>query len=145
MSAIYNQANVQNAILTALACVVLIIIGGCIYTFIRAIILFIFSWTKEDNKKKGWNSIRFMIIGVILSLLLLFLVPTVLRVMNGPSYDNYSAKNVFMRAGDVVNYILKLGNVIKKSQENNQVIGNPYYNPDSSSATQQPTANGYQL
>ena len=86
-----------------------------------------------------------MIIGVILSLLLLFLVPTVLRVMNVPSYDNYSAKNVFMRAGDVVNYILKLGNVIKKSQENNQVIGNPYYNPDSSSATQQPTANGYQL
>lgn len=145
MSVLYNQASVQNAILTALACVVLVIIIGCIYTFIRAIILFIFSGTKEDNKKKGWNSIRFMIIGVILSLLLLFLVPTVLRAVNVPSYDNYSAKNVFVRVGDVINYILKFGNVVKKSQENNQVLWNPYYNPDSTPAVQNPSNDGYQL
>jgi formate hydrogenlyase subunit 3/multisubunit Na+/H+ antiporter MnhD subunit len=145
MSAIYNQANFQNAILTLLACVVLIIIVWCFYTFIRAIILFVFSGNKEDNKKKGRNSIRFMIIGIILSLLLLFMVPTVLRAMNVPSYESYSAKHVFVRAWDVINYILKLGNVIKKSQENNQILWNPYYNPDSTPAVQDPSANGYQL
>ena len=52
MNAIYSNADFQNVILTVLALVVLLVIGGCFYTFIRAIILFIFSHSKEENKKK---------------------------------------------------------------------------------------------
>lgn len=51
MSAIYNQADFQNVVLTVLACVVLIIGVGCLYSFIRAIILFVFSGSKDDSSK----------------------------------------------------------------------------------------------
>ena len=86
-----------------------------------------------------------MIIGVLLSVVLLFLVPTVLRAMNVPSYQAYSAKYVFEKVGDIVSYILKLGNVIKESQENNQFRGNPYYDPDPSPSLQEPNVTDYQL
>lgn len=86
-----------------------------------------------------------MIIGVLLSVVLLFFVPTVLRAVNVPSYEAYSAKHVFVRVGDVITYILKLGNVIKQSQEDNQFRGNPYYNPDATPSLQEPAVDGYQL
>jgi len=52
MNSIYANADFQNVILTVLALVVILVIVGCIYTFIRAIILFIFAHNKEENKKK---------------------------------------------------------------------------------------------
>jgi len=52
MNAIYSNADFQNVILTVLALVVILVIVGCIYTFIRAIIMFVFSHNKEENKKK---------------------------------------------------------------------------------------------
>ncbi|MCX6823737.1 MAG: hypothetical protein NT085_01285 [candidate division SR1 bacterium] len=136
MNAIYSNANFQNVILTVLALVVLLVIVGCIYTFIRAIIMFVFSHSKEENKKKGRNSIRFMIIGVILTVLLLFLVPLVLRLMKVPKYDVYTPVNVFGRAGELVNGLFGLGNVIKQSQQNSQYNGQLYdSNVDSTSPT----------
>ena len=84
-----------------------------------------------------------MIIGVILTVVLLFLVPTVLRWMNVPDYAIYSPKNIFGKAGDIVNSVFKLGNVVQKSQLNNQYNGNMYF--DSTPAVQQPSSAGYQL
>ncbi len=49
---VYDNATIQNAVLTVFGIVVVIVIGGCVYTFIRAIFLFIFSHAKEENKKK---------------------------------------------------------------------------------------------
>ena len=143
MSAIYGNADFQNVVLTVLACVVLGVIAWCIYTFIRAIFFFIFSGAKDENKKKWWNSIRFMIIGVVLTIVLLFFVPTVLKRMNVPEYDIYSPKNIFNRAGTVITSIFGLGDVIKQSQTNNQYNGNMYY--DTTPAVQQPSSAGYQL
>lgn len=143
MSAIYGNADFQNAVLTVLACVVLAVLVWCIYTFIRAIFFFIFSGTKEENKKKWWNSIRFMIIGVVLTILLLFFVPTVLRRMNVPEYNVYSPRNIFNRAWTVITSVFKLGDVVKKSQENNQYNGNMYF--DTTPEVQQPSSAGYQL
>lgn len=120
MNAVYANADFQNVILTILALVVILVLVGCIYTFIRAIVLFIFSHNKEENKKKGWNSIRFMIIGVILTILLLFMVPVVLRWMNVPQYDVYTPTNIFSRAGELVGGLFNLGNVIKQSQEQSE-------------------------
>lgn len=143
MNAIYDNANFQNAILTVLALVVILVIVWCIYTFIRAIIMFIFSHSKEENKKKWRNSIRFMIIGVILTIFLLFLVPLVLRLMKVPQYNVYTPVNVFGRAGELVNSLFSLGNVIKQSQENSQFRGEMYDNTVNSSNSQlpQPIAN----
>lgn len=52
MNAVYSNANFQNIILTVLALVVILVLVGCIYTFIRSIILFMFAHSKEENKKK---------------------------------------------------------------------------------------------
>jgi hypothetical protein len=52
MNSVYANADFQNVILTILALVVIFVIVGCMYTLIRAIILFVFSQTKEENKKK---------------------------------------------------------------------------------------------
>jgi TctA family transporter len=52
MNAIYTNASFQNVILTVLALVVILVIVGCLYTFVRAIIMFVFAHNKEDNKKK---------------------------------------------------------------------------------------------
>lgn len=142
MNAIYDNANFQNVILTVLALVVILVIVWCIYTFIRAIIMFIFSHSKEENKKKWRNSIRFMIIGVILTILLLFLVPLVLRMMKVPAYNVYTPANVFGRAGELVNWLFDLGNFIKQSQEKSQINGQIYDTPRSSdSLYPQPTTN----
>lgn len=126
MNAVYSNADFQNVILTVLALVVILVIVWCVYTFIRAIIMFIFSHSKEENKKKWRNSIRFMIIGVILTILLLFLVPLVLKWMKVPKYDVYTPVNVFSRAGELVNGLFNLGNIIKQSQESSQYKGQIY-------------------
>lgn len=142
MNAIYDNADFQNVILTVLALVVILVIGWCIYTFIRAIIMFVFSHSKEENKKKWRNSIRFMIIGVILTIFLLVMVPVVLRLMKVPKYDLYTPINVFGRAGELVNGLFNLGNIVKQSQENSQYKGQLFdtINP-SSSQTPQPIPN----
>ena len=74
-----------------------------------------------------------MLIGVILTILLLFLIPTLLRLMNVKKYDVYTPTNIFNRAGQLVNWLFNLGNIIKESQKNNEYLGNPYYDttPDS--------------
>jgi len=126
MNSIYANADFQNVILTVLALVVILVIIWCVYTFIRAIILFVFSQSKEENKKKWRNSIRFMIIWVVLTIFLLFLVPTVLKWMKVPEYDLYTPTNIFSRAGELINGLFNLGNVIKQSQEKSQYNGQLY-------------------
>jgi len=138
MNSIYANADFQNVILTVLALVVILVIVGCVYTFIRAIILFIFAHSKEENKKKWRNSIRFMIIWVILTIVLLFLIPTILKRMKVPEYDVYTPTNIFGRAWELVNDLFNLGNVIQKSQQNSQYNGQLYQNIDSSSNSQLP-------
>ncbi|EKD25606.1 MAG: hypothetical protein ACD_80C00012G0022 [uncultured bacterium (gcode 4)] len=132
MNTIYSNADFQNVILTVLALVVLLVIVWCIYTFIRAIILFVFSHSKEENKKKGRNSIRFMIIWVVLTIFLLAIVPVVLKLMKVPEYSSYTAPRIFSRAGELVNWLFNLGNVITQSQQNSQYNGQLYQNIDSS-------------
>jgi hypothetical protein len=63
--------------------------------------------------------------------------------MNVPNYNVYSPKNIFNRAGTVLGSLFKLGDVVKKSQLNNQYNGNMYY--DTTPEVQQPSSAGYQL
>jgi formate hydrogenlyase subunit 3/multisubunit Na+/H+ antiporter MnhD subunit len=141
MNAVYSNANFQNIILTVLALVVILVIVGCIYTFIRSIILFMFAHSKEENKKKWRNSIRFMIIGVILTILLLFMVPVILRWMKVPKYDMYTPTNIFGRAGELINWLFNLGDIIKQSQEHSQYNGQMYQPLDTNSETPEPLSN----
>ncbi len=137
MNAVYTNADFQNVILTVLALVVILVMVWCIYTFIRAIIMFVFSHNKEENKKKWRNSIRFMIIGIILTIVLLFLVPFALRLMKVPAYDVYSPPNVFWRAGELINWLFNLGDIIKQSQQSSELKGQ-FYQDLTPSDTQSP-------
>jgi NADH:ubiquinone oxidoreductase subunit 6 (subunit J) len=145
MNAIYTNASFQNIILTVLALVVIIVLLGSVYTFIRAIILFIFAHSKEENKKKAWNSIRFMIIGIILTIFLLLMVPIVLKWMRVPEYDTYKTNNIFNRVGELVRGAFNLGDIIKESQEQSEYRGQPYQNIRPSVEYPEPINSEYSL
>ena len=69
-----------------------------------------------------------MIIGVILTIVLLFLIPVVLRRMKVPQYDTYTPKNIFSKAGELTTGLFNLGDIIKQSQEQSEYRGQFYQN-----------------
>lgn len=97
----------QNVILTILALIVLVICGWCIYAFIRAIFLFIFSQGDNEKITAAWNSIRYMIIGIIFTISLLFVFQYLFKWMHVPGYELYSAKNIFTKAWDLLASLLE--------------------------------------
>ena len=105
--------GLDNVVLTILALIVLVICVGCIYAFIHAIFLFIFSHGEEEQKKSAWNSIRYMIIGIILTIFLLTVFPIIFQQLKVTGYQEYTAKNVFSRAGDIINQLFKFGQLVK--------------------------------
>ena len=75
------------------------------------------------------------------------MVPVVLRLMKVPKYDLYTPINVFGRAGELVNGLFNLGNIVKQSQENSQYKGQLFdtINPSSSQTPQPIPNNSYSL
>jgi len=96
------SANPADVILFAFAVIVLIVLIGCIWAFFYAIFLFIFSKWDDAKVKSAWNSIRYMIIGLFLTVMLLFLGPTLLKTFNMWNSDDYSAKHIFVKIGNIV-------------------------------------------
>ncbi|MDR0860001.1 MAG: hypothetical protein LBO09_03285 [Candidatus Peribacteria bacterium] len=92
-----NSASAEDIILFAFAVAVLIVFAGCIYAFFRAIFLFIFSKGEDAKVKAAWNSIRYMVIGLFLTIMLLFAGPQLLRMFKVQNYEVYTAKNVFTK------------------------------------------------
>lgn len=134
MPDIYAQTNLENVILTIFAIIVIIVLAWCIYSFFRAIFFFIFSWWKEDQRKKGWNSIRFMVIWVILCIWLLVSFPYVLKSMNVELSEEYSTKQVFSKAWELFKKIFEVGTMVKDAQKENEFRWNPYYDINSESS-----------
>lgn len=122
--------SIQNLILIVLALVIILISAWSIYAFIRAIFLFIFSQWKEEKIKKAWNSIRFMIMGIFLTVFLLFMFPMVFKWVWLDNYEEYSAKNIFNKAGELLNKTLQIKDIVKESQKENQYRDNLYYEDD---------------
>lgn len=96
-------ASVSSFVLTLFALLVIIIFGGSIYAFFSAVYLFIFSAGDADKIKKAWNSIRYMILGVIMTIIFLFIFPIIFQKIKLPGYERYSANNIFSQAS----YLLK--------------------------------------
>ena len=94
--------SAEDIILFIFAVAVLIVLWGCIYAFFHAIFLFIFSKGEDAKVKAARNSIRYMIIGLFLTIMLLFLWPQLLRLFNLDNYEAYTARNIFAKIGDVV-------------------------------------------
>jgi hypothetical protein len=81
-----------------------------IVSFILAIWDFIKSEGEEEAKKKWWNRIRFMMIGVLLTIVLLFLLPLWLQALGVVGYDAFTAQAIFARVGTLITQILSIGN-----------------------------------
>lgn len=119
--------TIQNLILVILALVIILIAIWSIYAFVRAIFLFIFSQWKEDKIKKAWNSIRYMIMWIFLSVFLLFMFPVVFKRVGLDNHEEYSAKNIFNKAGELLNKTLQIKDIVKNSQKDAQYRWDLYY------------------
>lgn len=136
----YTPDSISDIILFILAAVVILIAAWSIFSFIRAIFFFIFSQWKEEKIKKAWNSIRYMIIWIILTVALLYLFPLIFRLIWLENYEKYSAKSIFNKAWTILSNIFEIKDVIKDTQELNKYNWQLYYDFDNVS-----NGNGYEL
>lgn len=104
-----SMDNIGEIVLYILALLVLIIFIGSLYAFFYAIITFIFSAWDAEKIKKAWNSIRYMILWIVLTLFVLFLFPVILKRSKVPWYDMYSASNIFEKVSKITWWLLDLG------------------------------------
>lgn len=126
----YTPDSVSEIVLFILAAIVILIAAWSIFSFIRAIFFFIFSQWKEEKIKKAWNSIRYMIIWIILTVALLYLFPLIFKLIWLENYDKYSAKSIFNKAWTILSNIFEIKDVIKDSQELNKYNWQLYYDFD---------------
>lgn len=76
---IADATSIAAMVQTVIALVVIAVFVMAIVTFVMAIWDFITSEGEEDKKKRGWNRIRFMMIGIILTIVFLIIFPLFLR------------------------------------------------------------------
>jgi hypothetical protein len=68
-----------------------------------------------------------MIMGIFLSVFILFMFPLVFKRVWVDNHEEYSAKNIFNKAWTIINKTFKLKDIVKESQKKNQYEGNLYY------------------
>jgi Na+/proline symporter len=74
------------------------ILAGTIYSIIRAIIQFVFSNGDGEKIKKARNGIRYTIIGMVITVLLLFFFPILFAKIGSQNSQAYSASAILDRA-----------------------------------------------
>ncbi len=95
----YPQGDLfSNIILNLLALMTLGVFIGVIYAILYAVFMFIFSWWNEQKITKAWNSIRYALVWFVLTLIILFAIPGLLRAIKVPWYRYYTSENVFKTA-----------------------------------------------
>ena len=137
-----------DIILFVLAILVLLVFCGCIYAFFRAVFYFISSEGKEDKVKNAWNSIRYMVIGLFLTLMLLFAVPPLLKVFKLPGSEAFSTQGIFRKMGDIIKGIGEIGGLAMREYQKGNIdpmnpLGGSSSSSSSSSRNDNPTL--YQL
>ena len=99
----------DKLILIVLAILVLIIFVGSLYAFFYAIFLFVFSAGDPDKIKTAWNSIRYMLMGIILTIFLLFIFPVIFKRVWVENAEQFEASSIFNMATQIVNYLFTFG------------------------------------
>lgn len=103
----YGQATtIEEFVLLILAVVVIVIFWWAIAAFFIAIFQFIFSKWDSEKIKKAWNTIRYMLLWIILTILLLFIFPVVFERLEIPWHEQYTAQNIFEKAGELVQHLI---------------------------------------
>lgn len=113
----------EDIILFVLAVAVLVVFAGCIYAFFRAIFFFIFSKGDDATIKKARNSIRYMVIGIFLVMTFLFIAPQVMRLFKVQNYQEYNAKNIFIKIGTVITSVGEVIGIMVRDYPKTRGIG----------------------
>lgn len=100
-----GYVDIANLFLTAIAITVIIIFGGSLYSFLYGIFLLIFSRWAEENLKKAFNSFRFALLGILLTLFLLFVFPFILQKIGVSQANQFTADKVFQKASAIIRFI----------------------------------------
>lgn len=109
ISCTYMFDSVEGLVLTIISALIIIIFGGAIYGFFRSIFLFIFSGGEPDKIKQARNGIRFMVLGIFLTLIFLFVFPVLFKRLKLPGYEAYTAQNIFRFTSWFLRSILDFG------------------------------------
>lgn len=124
----YQNDLMSNLILNILAWMVLIVFVWVIYAIAYAVIMFIFSWWDETKIKKAWNSIRYSLLWFILTLIILFAIPWILRTLHVPWYKLYTSTNIFKTSKLWLNKIIWVFEQNKWNTVPNDITPNWDYN-----------------
>lgn len=130
-----TQYNIPFAVLTVLAIAVLIVFGASIVVFFITIWKYITSGGKDDKIKEAANSVRHLVIGIVLTIVFLFIMPLVFQKLEIKWYEYYSAKNIFARAGEIMQAVLNVDNFSLGSASESTIFQDtsvPTYAPDTS-------------
>ena len=71
--------------------------------------MLIFSKGAEENLKKAFNSFRFALLGILLTLFLLFVFPFILQKLEISQAKQFTADKVFQKASYIIRYIFLKG------------------------------------
>jgi len=118
-------SNPADVILLVFALIVLVVLVWCIWAFFYAVFLFVFSKWDDSKVKLAWNAIRYMIIWLFITVMLIFIAPTLLNIFRVPNPENYSAKYIFVKVGNIVSCVsLWVTKVITDYPNNNPFWSN---------------------
>ncbi len=121
----YNTNMIPWIVLTILAGIVILIFGGCIYAFLRSILGFIFSHGDSTKQQKARDGIQYMVIGLILCLVFLFIFPILFKKARVEGYEYYTPKNVFIRAGELTSELFSITDIIKNGYVGSKIFSEP--------------------
>lgn len=101
-----GYTNVQQIMLTLFGFIILVVAGSSIYALVVTVFQFIFSKGDTEKVKKAFNNLRYTIIGVFLSIFLIFGVPFLLEQFQIPGYKVYTFDNILQRAARNFNIVV---------------------------------------
>lgn len=101
-------SNIWSLLQTLVALGIAWIFIMCIISFFLAIRDFIRSEWDPQSTKNGWNRIRFMIIGIWLTALFLFILPLLIQYIGVDNYELFSAQSIFTRIWELMNWIFSI-------------------------------------
>jgi hypothetical protein len=77
-----------------------------------------------------------LIVGIVLTIVFLFIMPLVFQKLEIKWYEYYSARNIFTRAGEILQSIINVDNFNMGSASDSKIFESsdaiPTYSPDTS-------------
>ncbi len=110
---------------TVIALMVIAVFVMAIISFLRAIRGLLDSEWEQAKKDKSKNSIRFMMLWIIFTIIFLVVFPLFLKQLWVINYEIFTAPNIFVRVWQILNYILTLWSQIETFYGSSSTLFSP--------------------